>query len=713
MWLTLALAILNPHKPTPLSRDSYGVPVIRANTTNEAMYWAGYATAQDRLWQMEMSRRTAQSQLAEVFGEKSFSADLQQFQQFYTQTEIREQFETLEPKVQEWFRQYAKGVNKFISEGNLPPQYAENELKPKPWTEFDSAAITIQLVQIFGRGGSGELRNFALYRYLEAQSKIGNRALDVFDDLAWQNDPSAIPTCYAEDDKVIPPKFPSLSPSITLRHLTQLPDLSMFELLPGARVASMNEARNKAESLRTPFQSGSYCVVVSPSMSKTKSPLLLSGPQMGFTIPSIVHEISLHSPDLDVAGMTVPGVPGVLVGATQSAAWGLTTGVADTEDIYLSKVKDGKYKVDDTEKPIKIVSVQVPIKGGEAKFLARRETEFGPIVYEVPSKFIGFSRKRVYAKRELKSYEAVSGLWNVKSKADFEATVSKATMNFNCFIALKTGDIGWRYLGEVPLRAPGYDPRFPLPSKADALWRGIIPFKQMPAVWNPKRGWIANWNNKPTDWWPNMDTPTWGEAFRNHVIIDQIGRNKLGPQDLMQMVENIGKTSTSWKILKPFSAVGPLSTYSGALVDGASEPALYNRYVSELRNEVFLPTTGNFASPDNFALVAQPDVIVKALRGETKFNFLQGKSASEVSTAAMDRAIKATVGKQFKASTIPVPVGEPILFRDRGTYLQIIEVGNAPVGRNVLTPGVSESGEHSFDQVQLARTWSYKAMVLK
>jgi hypothetical protein len=179
------------------------------------------------------------------------------------------------------------------------------------------------------------------------------------------------------------------------------------------------------------------------------------------------------------------------------------------------------------------------------------------------------------------------------------------------------------------------------------------------------------------------------------------------------MVENIGKTSTSWKILKPFSAVGPLSTYSGALVDGAAEPAMYNRYVSELRNEVFLPTTGNFASPENFALVVQPDVIVKALRGETKFNFLQGKSASEVSTAAMDRAFKASVGKQFKASTIPVPVGEPILYRDRGTYLQIIEVGNAPAGRNVLTPGVSESGEHSFDQVQLARTWSYKAMVLK
>jgi hypothetical protein len=140
---------------------------------------------------------------------------------------------------------------------------------------------------------------------------------------------------------------------------------------------------------------------------------------------------------------------------------------------------------------------------------------------------------------------------------------------------------------------------------------------------------------------------------------------------------------------------------------------MYNRYVSELRNEVFLPTTGNFASPENFALVAQPDVIVKALRGETKFNFLQDRSAAEIAKVAMDRAIKASAGKQFKASTIPVPVGEPILYRDRGTYLQIIELGSTPAGRNVLTPGVSESGEHSFDQLQLARTWSYKAMVLK
>lgn len=698
-----------------LTRDEYGVPVVRAKSVDEAMQWAGYATAQDRMWQMEMSRRTAQSQLAEVFGEKSYAADQQQFQQFYNQEELKQQFERLPKNIQGWFRAYAKGVNQFIQEGNLPKQYAENGLKPRPWTEIDSAAITIQLVQIFGRGGAGELRNLALFKYLEAQSKIGKRALDVFDDLVWENDPSAIPTCYAEDDKVKPPTFPKLNPVQTLKHLTQIPELSMFELLPGARVVSLERSTETRESLKVPYKSGSYCVVLSPSITKSRSPMLLSGPQMGFTIPSIVHEISLHAPGLDVAGMTVPGVPGVMVGATPNAAWGLTTGVADTEDIYVSVVKNGSYLIDGVEKPIRTVRQEVKVKGAEPKFVARQETEFGPLVYTVPNKFVGFSRARVYAGRELQSYEAVSGLWGVKSKADFEKSVRRATMNFNCFVALKSGDIGWRYLGEVPVRASEYDPRFPLPSKAAAKWKGVIPFNQMPTVWNPKRGWIANWNNKPVDWWPNLDTPAWGPAFRVGVITDQMNKTKWTRGDLESLVMHIGQTNPTWRYLKPISAIGPLAGYNGALLAGEIEPALYNRFVQELRSELLMPITGNFASADNFALVAQPELVLKALRGESKFDYLAGRDAKEIASKAMEKAVRGLNGAPYKPSLIPVPAeaGEPINFRDRGTYLQIVELGKETMGANVVTPGVAETGPHSFDQAKLSRSWSYKPMVVK
>lgn len=704
---------------SPLTRDSYGVPIVRGKTADEAMMWAGYATAQDRMWQMEMSRRTSRSRLSEAFGKAYVEADKQQFQQFYTPKELQAQFDKLPSKMKAWFKAYSDGVNKFISEGNLPPEYAKNDLKPEPWTVLDSAAITINLVQLFGRGGAGELRNYAMFKYLELQPKIGKRALDVFDDFAWQNDPKAIPTCYPEDDPVKKiPDFPNPTAVQTLKHLTMLPDLGVFELLPGVRVVALEENRKQAEKLTTPFKTGSYCVVVNKEKSSTGNALLLSGPQMGFTVPSIIHEISIHAPGLDVAGMDVPGIPGVLIGATPDAAWGLTTGVADTEDIYVMRTIDQGYTVDGGNRKITNTVYPLPIKGEAASQIVRRDTEYGPIVYEVKPKLTAFARKRIYQGKELQSYEAVAGLWNAKTMADFDKSGKRATMNFNCFIALKTGDVGWRYLGQVPVRAAEFDPRFPLPATKAAEWKGVIPYDQMPHVWNPKRGWICNWNNKPAAWWPNLDTPAWGEAFRNNVLVNHMSTpGKKSVKDLEEAVVTLATTNSTWNTLSPFLAnQEALKAFHGGMLAGSPDAVLYNRFISDLRGELFLRTTGNFAGNDNFALVAQPDVMAKALRGETKFNYLDGRTVDEVVKAALDKSQKAVAGKVFDPSTIPVPGGlglAPIPYRDRGTYLQIIELGSSPTGRNVVTPGVAASGAHAADQTELSRNFSYKPVTIR
>ncbi len=702
----------------PLTRDSYGVPIIHGKDMNEAMKWAGYAVAQDRMWQMEMSRRGARSRLSEAFGKQYLEADKTQFQQFYTPAELQKQFDRLPGKMKSWFTAYAAGVNKFIDEGNLPPEYAKNDLKPTPWTVLDSAAITINLVQLFGRGGAGEIRNLTMYKYLEIQPKLAKRALDVFDDFAWQNDAKAIPTCYPEDDLVKPVTFPNPTATQTLKHLSMLPDLGVFELLPGVRVVSRDESKRQAEKLATPFKTGSYCVVVNKARSATGNAMLLSGPQMGFTVPSIIHEISIHTPGMDLAGMDVPGVPGVLIGATQDAAWGLTTGVADTEDIYLLKTIDQGYRVEETNKKTTVTSYEIPVKGedaGRPTIVNRQDTEYGPIVFEVKPKQVAFARKRAYQGRELQSYEAVAGLWSTKTKQDFDKATRRATMNFNCFIALKSGDIGWRYLGEVPMRSGDFDPRFPLPATKAAEWKGMIPFEQMPSVWNPKRGWICNWNNKPVAWWPNLDTPAWGEAFRNNVLVNHMmTAGKKSIRDLEQAVVTLATTNNTYNTISPFlSGQSALQAFHGGMMTGSTDSVLYQRFVVELRNEIFLKFTGNFTGADNFSLVAQPDVMAKALRGETKFDYLAGRKPEEVVAAALDRAVKAVSGRTFEASTIPVPAGsglDPIPYRDRGSYIQIVELGKKPEGQNVVTPGVATSGPHSYDQAALARKFTYKPM---
>jgi penicillin G amidase len=698
-----ATSLALPQTPA-VSRDTYGVPVVRAKTIDEAMYWSGYAVAQDRMWQMEMSRRQARSRISEVLGSKYVQADREQAAQFYTDTELRQQFDRLPKNVRMWFSAYAKGVNARIAEGKLPSEYEINGFQPKAWDELDSVAITIRLVQIFGRGGAGEIRNFALLKYLEGQAKIKTRALDVLDDFAWQNDPRAVPTCLPEDDTVKPPRFPSPNRAETEKHLAQLPSLTALELLPGVRVVQLEDSKREAARLATPFKSGSYAVAVSKNKSASGNALLLSGPQMGFSNPSIVHEISLHAPGLDVAGMDLPGVPGVLIGATPDAAWGLTTGVADTEDIYL--LKEGKQAIIPTE-------FTIPVKGAEPEKFVRRDTEYGPIVYEVKSKGVQFARKRAYQGYELQSYEAVSGLWFVKTRKDFDKSVRRASMNFNCFVALKSGEIGWRYLGWVPNRVGPFDPRFPLPPTPEAAWQGMIPFEQMPNVWNPKQGFIANWNNKPAAWWPNLDTPAWGEAFRNGSLLSQLRGEKLTTESLAKTVSGIGQTQSNWHAMSAFAQSGPLANFQGRLEIGATMPSVYNRFVVELRNELFLGATGGFVTPDNFALVAQPDIMLKALRGETKFDYLAGRNPNDLVATALAKA-QATAGNTpYQPGTIPVPSGQPIPFRDRGTYIQIIELGKYPTGKNVLTPGVSENGPWSNNQSELARTWTYKAMTIR
>ncbi len=677
--------------------------------------WAGYSVAQDRMWQMEMSRRGARSRLAEAFGPSFVAADKQQFQQFYTPAELQQQFDHLPSKMKSWFVAYTKGVNKYLDEGNLPPEYAKNDMKAEPWTVLDSAAITINLVQLFGRGGAGELRNLAMYKYLELQPKVAKRSLDVFGDFAWQNDPKAIPTCYPEDDTVKPVVFPNPTPAQSLKHLTMLPDLGVFELLPGIRVVSLDESKRKSELLATPFKTGSYCVVVNKGRSATGNAMLLSGPQMGFTVPSICHEMSIHAPEMDLAGMDVPGVPGVVVGATDDAAWGLTTGVADTEDIYVMKTIEQGYVVDGINKKTKLTTQDIRVKGGETVKVVREDTEFGPIVFEVKPKLTAFARKRAYQGRELQSYEAVAGLWTTKTKQDFEKATRRATMNFNCFVALKSGDIGWRYLGEVPLRATEFDPRFPLPATKATAWKGIVPFDQMPNVWNPKRGWICNWNNKPVSWWPNLDTPAWGESFRNNVLVSHLlpaGKKTIG--DLEQAVVTLATMSDTYSTFAPFlQGQETLSTFHGALMANSLDASIYSRFIVELRKLIFTPTTGNFAGADNFSLVAQPDVMAKALRGETKFDYLAGRSASDIVATALENAKNATGLKPFEVSTIPVPAGSglaPIPYRNRGTYIQIVELGKTTMGRNIVTPGVATAGPHSYDQADLARNFTYKGM---
>ncbi|HEY3779446.1 MAG TPA: penicillin acylase family protein [Fimbriimonadaceae bacterium] len=743
--LTLALQgqatlpTTDPGQIPEITRDTYGVPHIAAPNWEQAFFDDGYAVAQDRLWQMEVSRRLAQGQMAEVFGSRYVNSDTEVLHFAYTEDELQKQLDGLSPRVRSAMQSYTAGVNAYIKEATaakkLPKGYSDAGFEPRPWTEMDSEAVAIRLYQLFGRGGAGQLRNWAVLQYLSGQPHAKAHYLDIFNDLSWQVDTRAIPTLPPSEDpqRDNPPLKVSFSQKDTENQLAALPKLSILDLLPVIQLAEKSESKVVAENEHVPFRTGSYCTVVGPERSALGFPILMNGPQMGFSTPSIVHEISIDTPDMRIAGMDVPGVPGVVIGITPVFAWGLTSGVADTQDIYAFKGEgDGSYHYGSQVKPTETVHFTIKVKGAADKTVDQVRTMFGPVLLHSHDWF--FAQRSAYEGVEMKSLEAQFGLYSAKTADDVEKAISVSTMNFNFFYAMNTGDFGWRYLGKVPNRATGFDPRIPIIASPATDWKGFLTLDQMPHMRNPHAGIIANWNNKPTEWWPNYDTPTWGRIFHNETLLDQLKKPKLDSEDVEAAAYNIARFDETAKYFMPYAASihAPkglangeaaekyLKAFDGRLLNGSIAAEIYLYWKASLRAAIFQGTTGDFGTGNIFNLVAQPTVMLNALQKRTKTNFLGARSAAEVAQETFEDAVKEITHARGKdvakwglaINGINVPGQAPIPYSNRGSYIQIVELMGLPHGRNVMPPGEAEEGEHQLDQVNLARAFTYKLFEL-
>lgn len=698
-------------------RVAYGVPHIIASSAADAFEGMGYAVAQDRLWQMENSRRVALGTLAEVLGSEAAASDREVRRTGYTEADLQAQYDRLPADIQSAFEAYARGVNRWIDEAKssakLPAGFATHGYTPQPWRALDSVAIAVRLYQQFGRGGAGEIRTLALQGYLASQAKLKGREWDIVDDLGWQNEPRATTTLDRAETSSKPPTiFPPFDRKTTLAHFALLPKIGVFELLPGIRLAEREASTRMAESVAAPYKVGSYAVVVDAKRSASGRALLLSGPQMGFRTPSIVHEIGIAAPGLRVVGADVPGVPGVIVGHTDHLAWGLTSGVADTDDVFIAQVEGDSYRWGNDLRKIETVSRTLKIKGQADETVIQRRTHLGPIVLEPRSAKVAFIRRAGAAHREMESMRSLFALYQARDAREADAAGTLATVNFNVFVADTQGNIGYRYAGLVPRRASGLDPRLPTPAEPKYDWQGYVPADQMPHAINPKSGVFINWNNKPASWWPNGDIPVWGRIFRDRLLRDSLAKPKLNMADLETAIWLAARQDYNYPFFaRHLSGVSPdLDGFDGRMLAGDVAASRYRKFFDELRVELFMGSVGSFLTPDNFRLILQPSLMLEALEGRTKFDYRAGRRPGDIVGAAWARS--ESESSPFSPPSIPLP-GEPAIpYSDRGTVIQLVELTSPPRGKNVLPPGVAEDGPHRLDQAPLARAWTYKPMLV-
>src|SRR5688572_28091977 len=183
--LALAAFLVAAPLQSTVVRDDYGIPHVRASDVRSAFKSAGYAVAEDRIQQMDLSRRSARGKLAEVLGTRGVASDKDALRFGYTDAEYTALLDGLPKLTKEAVTAYAEGVKGYI---------AKAKLEVTPWKPVDSLAIGVNLVRRFGRGGAGEIRNLLLYTYLT--DRLGAAAKKAFDDLLWQNDAASPTTAH-------------------------------------------------------------------------------------------------------------------------------------------------------------------------------------------------------------------------------------------------------------------------------------------------------------------------------------------------------------------------------------------------------------------------------------------------------------------------------------------------------------------------------------
>jgi penicillin amidase len=516
-------------------RDDYGVPHVYADDLGALFFGFGHAVAQDRLFQLEMTRRSSWGTVAEVLGPEFVKFDTDQRRVGYTLEQVRSQMAGLAPEYRTMLKAYADGVNDVIEsiergQAKLPPEFDRVGFRPPRWTDADVAQIFIAFMATRYSDGSwgNEARNAAWLEALTARFGPQKGRL-MFEDLVQKDeDPETVTTIPRGENwraKALPARRGSgLAPTGKAgapRAVSGVVPPGISEV--AARIASAESAQ--VEDLRrlgVPDKLGSYSWIIGASRTLNGSAILLGGPQMGFYSPGYLHEVGLHGAGFDVVGSTPIGHLPVLFGHNASAAWSATSGGGDPTDLFVEKLdpKDPtRYQFKGESRPMEVRPEVIKVKGaGDVKETFYRSVH-GPIQSVDAKNGVAYARGRGFANLEL---ESMAG-WIDKTRAEtYEAFVAAARRNalsITWLYADRKGNIGVAVGGHYPRRHPDQDRRLPTPGTGEREWVGFMAPDEVPHALNPARGFFVNWNNLAAAGW-DVGGGFSGRTHRSKLIID-------------------------------------------------------------------------------------------------------------------------------------------------------------------------------------------------
>ncbi len=504
--------------PVTISREENGVTHIKAEFDSDAFYAIGVAHAQDRLWQLEIQRRMSSGTLAEIFGKGAVNFDIY-IRTLGIRSSAEASWNSLNQESQQSLESYVSGVNSWIEKNHqLPLEFMLLGITPQPWSPIDSLAW-LKMFSLSLAGNYQEDLNRLITRQTLGQVKAQNLLADV-----------------------------NISSPVTV------PEMSAEQLDNLAGVLEYSKSLERKWGIGGK-NIGSNAWVISGEHSADGKATLANDPHLALDLPSQWYAVSVKADELHVAGMSLVGLPLVILGKNEHIAWGGTNMMADTMDLYYEEINtadNSQYRRGDRwldfQEELETIHVKAdfpaflraPLEPLELKI---RRTDHGPIITDlIGSAEHAISLRWLGAESDDGSYNAFLKLNYANDWRSFKAAMQEhKAPALNLFFIDREDNIGYLGVGKIPVRGKGTGALPVNGADLDSAWLGYIPLAEMPQSFNPEQGYLFSANNNVAGAnYAYAISNDWAEPERaeqiDHLINQHIARgSKLSIPDHKRM----------------------------------------------------------------------------------------------------------------------------------------------------------------------------------
>lgn len=491
-WLAGCATQAPPPGDVTIKRDGHGVPHVYADNTYGLFYGFGYAIAQDRLYQLEMAKRSGNGSVAEVLGPNFVAVDTATRSNI-DPASIRRQIDALGADDRAMFEGYAAGVNARIRDVTadrarlMPRQFIDNGFAPSRWSADDVALVWIGLILNRFFAGTAEVANLSLLQQLKA-ARGDAAGTQLYEQLRWLEDPTA-PTIVPRDAPAAGKAARAEPGDAALAPLSQTAATD-FRAVQVTRLGL-------AAAEQMPTASNAW--VLGPGRTREGVAVLYNGPQQGFNNPAFVHGIGLHGAGYDVTGFTPVGLLPVLFGTNGTIAWGSTVGSLDTNDTYqeeLNPADKHEYRYQGAWRQMTRRVDEIRVKGEMARPIEIYSTVHGFVQsWDMPNQR-AYTVRSTWQGREVETMLGWAQAARARDWQQYLAQGARVSASITWFYADVAGNIGAVGLGSQPRRPAAQDIRFPARGDGSMEWQGLLPFDANPRSFNPAQGYLASWNNQ-------------------------------------------------------------------------------------------------------------------------------------------------------------------------------------------------------------------------